>query len=187
MANEYVVAHAGASKRTDQFDWKGLGDSNPDMQDKILSFAGALLVRKRDDQRYLPEELLPQGMPESEYPHLFRPRQVDAIETLVLERPRHRILRHGRDEKMTVTFSSCVDRNWWGFATYAEAGWPLDRDAICAPMDFKQTVTSVIKIRLVPKPSEFLAANVWHVDVVRQGEDGEDLVRIGKDRERNID
>jgi len=53
--------------------------------------------------------------------------------------------------------------------------------------DFEQIVTNVFKIRLVPKPSEFLAADEWHVDVVQQGEDGEETVRIGKDLEKNID
>jgi len=131
--------------------------------------------------------LLPENLPE--YPRLFlfqTPRQVHVIETLVLERPRHRILRHGRDEKMTVTFSSCVDRNWWGFATWEEAEKPLDRDAICNAMDFKQTVTDVIKIRLVPGRSESLAADVWHVEVVRQGQNGEHTVKIGHVGESQI-
>jgi len=164
MRNEYLVAHQQVQPfrqfGQDKFDWAELGRRNIDIPDKILGFAGARLVRKRDDDRYLPEELLPQGMPESQYNHFFKPRQVDMIETetLVLERPRHDILSHGPHEKMKVTFSSCVDRNWWGFAKYAEAGWPLDVDAVCAAMDFKQTVTDVIAIRLVPtNRSEFRA------------------------------
>jgi len=79
MANQYFVVHGGARKNfisKGQFDWAGLENENPDMPRKILSFAGARLKRTRDDQRHLPEELLPQGMPESD----FRPRMVDVIE-----------------------------------------------------------------------------------------------------------
>jgi len=59
-------------------------------------------------------------------------------------------------------------------------------------MDFKETVTDVIKIRLVPKHgprySEPALDHEWYIDVVRQGEDGEDTVRIGvKNPQRNID
>lgn len=181
MQNEYVVNRTGP--HTAAFDWRELENRNKDMQGKILSFAGAKLSRTRENQRRLQDELLPRVLPE----FLFqRPRLVDIIETLVLERPRHHILSHCRCEKMTVTFSSYVDRNWWGFATWEEAGKPLDRDAICNAMDFKQTVTDVIKIRLVPGRLESLAADVWHVEVVRKVQDDEQTVKIGYDGESKI-
>jgi len=194
MANQYFVVHGGARKNfstgKDKFDWEALGNENPDMQGKILGFAGAKLKRTREVQRYLLEELLPQGMPidNLDNQRLYRPKRVDVIETLVLERPRHDILSHGPHEKMTVTFSSCVDRNWWGFDKYAELGWALDIDTICNAMDYKQTLTDVIKIRLVPthENPRFSGPHQWHVDVVRQREDGEDTVRIGS-HEKNID
>ena len=116
-----------------------------------------------------------------------RPELLDVIETLVLERPRHNILSHGPHEKMTVTFGSYVDRNWWGFSTWEEdAKKPLNRDAIYKAMDFIQIVTDVIKIRLVPGYSRFLAADKWDIEVVRQGQDGEHTVKIGYDGESKI-
>ena len=63
-------------------------------------------------------------------------------------------------------------------------------DAVCAAMDFTQTVTDVIAIRLVPRRSEFLAADAWHVEVVREDIErniARSIVRIGKEPDRDID
>jgi len=49
---------------------------------------------------------------------------------------------------LTVTFNDCVDRTWEGFHRYAEQGWTIDPDAVCAGMEFRQEWTAVTKIRL---------------------------------------
>jgi hypothetical protein len=161
-------------------DWGRADPLTEDMRRKILGPAGARMVRNSQSWRYLPEELLPPGMGEDHAPLC-----PETIQTLVIERPRHDILRHGPGDKLTVTFSDCVDRDWWGFDKYANEGWPLDKDAVCANMEFKQTVTDVTKIRLPPIHGQYMPADEWHVEVVRQGEDGED-VRIGKDGEKIV-
>jgi hypothetical protein len=158
--NEYLV-------ETGQFDWAKLKQDNKDLTDKILGFAGARLVLEYDEFRYLPDDVLPHGLTDIVFSWSRLSKHVNTTTRLVLERPRHDILSHGPHEKMTVTFSSCVDRNWWGFARYAEDGWPLDREAVCAAMDFKQTFTDVIKIRLVPRNDPYMIL-AWHVEVVRQ-------------------
>jgi hypothetical protein len=189
-ANPYFISSAPMSAFTPphwistDFNW-GDKEDNKDIKDKILGFASARLVRKCDSWRYLPEELLPQGMDEdsaTRCAHLCP----ETIQTLIIERPRHDILSHGPGDKLTVTFSNCVDRDWWGFDKYAKEGWPLDKDAVCADMDLKQTVTDVTKILLPHIHGQHLAADEWHVEVVRQGEDGEDIVRIGKDSEKIV-
>jgi len=186
LSNEYRIK-TGSLNEAGRFDWAKLVDRNEDVTDKILSFAGARIVRKKAHFRHLPEECLPPGMPFLEYNRSTLSKNVDAFATLVLERPRHKNLRH--TSTMTVTFSDCVDRAWFGFAQFEEFGWPLDRHAVCAAMDFKQTFADVIKIRLVPRNHEYFAL-AWHVEVVRQNpiKGGEEIaVRIGKDPERYID
>ena len=120
--------------------WQSL---NKDMQDEILGHAGKQVVEERDYEWPLPEELrLPIGDPWTEM-----------IQTYSFERSRERIF--ALDGPLTVTFSDCVNRSWWGFAREAGSrgeGWPLDKDAVCAAMDFRQTWTGVRKIRLCLLP-----------------------------------
>jgi hypothetical protein len=40
------------------------------------------------------------------------------------------------------------EKDWWGFDRWEEAGLPLNENEICEDMNFEQTVTDVIKIRL---------------------------------------
>jgi hypothetical protein len=68
-----------------------------------------------------------------------------------------------------------------------EEGRPFDEDAICAAMEYKQTWTDVSKIRLV-RERAYLDGDLHrrdfctrcYVELVRQGEDGEETVRIGR-------
>jgi len=117
------------------FDWQRL---DLDMQDKILGHAGRRVVEERASEQPLPDELRPPSMPGDPWP--------ETLQTYSFERSRDSIF-----GPLTVTFSECVNRSWWGFAREAGnrgVGWPLDKDAVCAAMDFKQTWSGVSKIRL---------------------------------------
>jgi hypothetical protein len=92
-------------------DWQRL---NKDMQDEILGHAGRRVVEERAYEWPLPEELRPpSGDPWPE-----------KLQTYSFERSRESIFALGGP--LTVTFSDCVNRSWWGFAR--EAGsrvrWP---------------------------------------------------------------
>jgi hypothetical protein len=139
------------------------------MQDKILGLAGGrVVVYERKCERRLPDELRPPGMPGDPWPLM--------TQTYCFERPRQDILAGPRD-KLTVTFSECVNRTWWGFAKEAESrgvGWPLDPDAVSAAMDVKQTWSGVSKIVLRPiKPRH---ETQWSIELVLEGEDCQQVV-----------
>ena len=94
---------------TFRFDWGELED----LHDKILSFTGLQVVCELDYERRLPDELRPPGMHGDPSPLMTK--------TYLFERSRARIEEHGPHDKLTVTFSECVDRTWWGFAKEAPA------------------------------------------------------------------
>ena len=159
--NPYVVAsiHAGRT----EFPWNQM---NEDMQAKILGYACRSVVLKREDERKLPDELRPPDMPDDRgHPC------PGTIQTFRFERTIDIKLADG---PLTVTFSDCVNRTWWGFTSYAEAGWPLDPDAVCKAMDFKQTWTGVRRIRMPVITLDY--QRFWYFEFVRQGEDGRDEV-----------
>ena len=164
-----------------KFNWLKLEKRNKDMTDKILGLATQRLDAGAINYRYLPVELLHPGTDPNPVPAM-----AETIQTLVIERPRHNIL-YDSDSKLTVTFSDLLNRDWWGFDRYTEQGWPPDRDEICAYMNLEQTVTDVIKIRLVRTFYKYHKRYFWNVEVVRQVEGGEEIVKIGQDRTREID
>ncbi len=141
------------------------------MKDKILGLAGLRLVYELVNERELPKELRPPGMPEDRghpWPQTH--------EFLVIERSRHDIRSHGPLDTLTVTLGNLVDRDWGLFADYNEKGYPLDKDAVCTAMDFKQTWTDVSKIRFSP---EFWVTQAnFELKLVMQGKDGEEIVSI---------
>jgi hypothetical protein len=97
----------------------------------------------------------------------------ETIQTYSFELPRESIL---ADCLLTVTFSDCVARTWWGFARYAAEGWTLDPDAVFAQMDFRQTWTAVRKIQLRLVGADDLLPCYWF-QVFRQREgDGRDEI-----------
>ena len=106
--NRYIDGPETANFSTDKFRWAELAN---DMQDKILGLAGGrVVVYERKCERRLPDELRPPGMPGDPWPLM--------TQTYCFERPRQDILAGPRD-KLTVTFSECVDRTWGGFARAA--------------------------------------------------------------------
>jgi hypothetical protein len=159
--NPYLVC---ATRRSpEKFPWPELEAHNNDMRDKILGLAGLRVVYEYRTEHPLPVELRPPGMPEDRHPY------PETHEKLVIERSRHEILRHGPLDTLTVTYSELVDRDWWGFADYKENGYPLDQDAVCTAMDFKQTWSDVSKIRL---------HSSREIELLMQGKDGEESVSI---------
>jgi hypothetical protein len=148
-----------------RFDWEKLED----LHDKILSFAGLQVVCELDYERLLPDELRPPGMHGDPSSLMTK--------TYCFERSRASIEEHGPHDKLTVTFSECVNRTWWGFAKEAESrgvGWPLDPDAVSAAMDVKQTWSGVSKIVLRPiKPRH---ETQWSIELVLEGEDCQQVV-----------
>jgi hypothetical protein len=182
MSSRYClkVPHPHKDDARLKFNWSKLEKRNKDMTDKILGLATQRLDAGAINYRYLPVELLQPGTDLNRVPAM-----AETIQTLVIERPRHNIL-YDYDSKLTVTFSDLLNRDWWGFDWYAAQGWPLDRDKICANMNFEQTVTDVIKIRLVRTFDKFHKMDVWKVEVVRSVKGGEEIVKIGQDRTRHI-
>jgi hypothetical protein len=173
MHNPYVV-------RTGVFDWFGLEDKNPDMTDRILGLAGLRIELTWHDRHRLPDWLRPPGMPEEQACEPLTKQR------LVIERSRHSIRGHGPRDSLTVTFSELVNRHDYDFQYAEEQGYPVDKEAVFAAMDHTQTWTDVKKIRLVrvegerkrtyPEFSEFNAK--YHMQLVRRGADGEEIVAI---------
>jgi hypothetical protein len=141
---------------------------NNDVQDEILGHAGRRVVEEyAKHERPLPEEL---GDP-------FEDPWPETIQTYSFERSRESIFALGGP--LTVTFSDCVNRSWSGFAREAGSGgedWPLDKDAVCAAMDFKQSWTGVSKIRMPVENWASIFSTNYLFRFVRQGEDGQEEI-----------
>jgi len=96
-------------------------------------------------------------------------------ERLVIERSRARIMGHGPEDKLTVTFSDVVLK----FVTFC----PFNEKWISEAIDENKTWTNVSKIRLVrfngiPPSSMGIARFSCVLELVRQGADGEETVRL---------
>ena len=154
--NPYVVRRL--------FNWKGL---HCDHTDNILEHAGRIVVFKLHSERNLPDELRPPDMPPDHW-H----RYPTTSQTLQFERTRASILADG---PLTVTLRDEVDRTWWGFAKFADEGWPLDPDAFCTAMALKQKWSKISKIRM---PVVTVGGTpFWWFRFVQRRDDGqEDLV-----------
>ena len=159
--NQYLISTRSS--------WAELDD---DMREKILGLAGLRVAETRDNERLLPDELRPPQLP------LERgDRWVQTVQTFLFERSRHRITGHGALDRLTVTLSDCVDREWRGFAWYADEGLPLDVDAVCAAMHFEKTYTNVRKIRLIrSRLDETYPVAQWWFQFVCQGPDDADKI-----------
>jgi hypothetical protein len=152
MHNPYVV-------RTGVFDWFRLKKENPDMTDKILGQTGLRIeLTWLNQTRRLPAELRPPGMPaERQYWPMF-------IQKLVIDRSRHSIRGHGPCDSLTVT-----DRRDYTFQYAEEQGWPFDKEAVFAALDYTQTWTDVKKIWLLRVDGGY---NIrYHMQLVRRGEE----------------
>jgi hypothetical protein len=178
-ANPYVIRANLAETNGLLFNTAGSWQElEEDMQEKILGLCGSQVFAYRSHERRLPEELRP--------PELLS--LVSCNQILEIERSRANIEGHGPEDKLTVTFSDVVTRGngFYGLdcdaARAEEQGWPFDEDAIYAAMDYKQTWTDVSKIRLVRGRAHLDdQCTKCYVELVRQGEDGEETVRIPHD------
>lgn len=132
------------------------------------------VVEVRESERILPDSLRPPQMPSDR----GTPWPQTTLTYSFERRHREDTLAPG---PLTVTFSDCVDRGWWGFAKYAQEGWPLDRDAVCVAMDFEQTWSGISKIRLPigdtwGQEGEPGYQVGYRLEFVRRGEDGRDEI-----------
>jgi len=153
--------------------WSGLPE---DLQDKILRKAGLRFVYERPHMdRQVPLELRPplldidRGNP-----------WADTKQRLVIERSRHAIEGHGPRDVLTVSFSDCVNKDWYGFDRNKDRHGYLgyDEDAVCKAMDFKRTWTNVTKIQLNFNDIMY-RQNFWDIVLTRQGADGhEEVVHV---------
>jgi len=132
-------------------------DLNADTRALILRYSDRRLEFDSFDQRVLPDELLPaenvanwrasraaDGDPYDDEENLQF--DVDTIQKRVFARERHGIL-----GPLTVSFSDCVDEQWWGFSRHNSndrGDLHLDPGPICAALDYDQTWTGITKIRL---------------------------------------
>ncbi len=171
-ANPYVIR---ANFNTAVFPWDLLLERGGDLADKILGLCHSKIFAYRVNQRPCPEAVRPPQLPS----------YLSTNQILEVERSRAEITGHGPHDKLTVTFSDIVTRgHGFGLDRYAaeaeEEGLPFDEDAICAAMDYKHTWTDVSKIRLV-RGRAYLddQCTRCYVELVRQGTDGEETVRIG--------
>jgi hypothetical protein len=196
-ANPYVIG-AGSSAAnfcTAVFPWDRLLERGGDVAHKILGLCGSRVFAYRSDERRCPEALRPRKMPS----------YVPTQQILEIERSRADIEGHGPKDKLTVTFSDVVRRGLFfledqvaqahedasssddsssdGSSSDDSDYPPLDVNAVCAAisaaMDHKQTWTDVSKIRLV-RGRAYLddQCTRYYVELVRQGTDGEETVRI---------
>jgi hypothetical protein len=191
-ANPYVI-RAGSSVAnfcTAVFPWDRLLERGGDVAHKILGLCGSRVFAYRPDERRCPEALRPRKMPS----------YVPTQQILEIERSRADIEGHRPKDKLTVTFSDVVERGRFFLERLVAQAVeddsssddsssddsdysPLDVNAVCAAisaaMDHKQTWTDVSKIRLV-RGRAYLddQCTRYYVELVRQGTDGEETVRI---------
>jgi hypothetical protein len=190
-ANPYVIG-AGSSAAnfcTAVFPWDRLLERGGDVAHKILGLCGSRVFAYSSHERRCPEALRPPKM---------RP-YLSTQQILEIERSRQQIEAHGPKDKLTVTFSDVVRRGRFFLdaqvakaheddsssddSDYDSDYSPLDVNAVCAAisaaMDHKQTWTDVSKIRLV-RGRAYLddQCTRYYVELVRQGTDGEETVRI---------
>ena len=146
--------------------WSGLPE---DLQDKILRKAGLRFVCEFDNERKVPLELRPPLLPENRGEPW-----ASTTQRIVITRSRHAIESHGPRDVLTVSFSDCVDKDWYGFDTdrdrYNYMGY--DTNAVCQAMDIKRTWTDVIKIRLVFNDEHFEYSNSYDLVLTRRGVNG---------------
>ena len=189
-ANPYTITRANF--KTAKFPFDRLLEREEGLAKKILGLAGSRVCAKRFYDGRWPEALRPPKL---------RLRSVTCEQILEIERSRANIEGHGPEDKLTVTFRDVVRRGSFGldgavaraeqFADYWDASSsddsssdeaPVDVNAICAAMDYKQTWADVSKIRLVRgRAWRDVECAKYYVELVRQGEDGEETVRIPHD------
>jgi len=158
--------------------WEELHDTKPGITDRILAHAKIKVLaffrkyncearekwpladRPEDLQRWNNFDLL-----------------LDMMESLVIERSRAKIMGHGPEDKLTVTFSDVV----LNCATFC----PFDKKCLNDAIDRNQTWTHVSKLRLVrdrsrPPSSVHSTQRLFscNLELVRQGADGEETVRL---------
>jgi hypothetical protein len=182
-ANPYTITNF----KTAKFPFDRLLEREEGIANKILGLCGSRVCAYRSYDRRWPEALRP--------PKLRLP-PVKCKQILEIERSRANIEGHGPEDKLTVTFRDVVRRGRFGldgdvaqaeeFADYwddsSEDEAPVDVNAICAAMDYKQTWADVSKIRVVRGLAwRDVECAKYYVELVRQGEDGEETVRIPHD------
>jgi hypothetical protein len=185
-ANPYTITRANF--KTAKFPFDRFLEREEGLAKKILGLAGSRVCAERSYDRRWPEALRPPKL---------RLRSVNCQQILEIERSRANIEGHGPEDKLTVTFRDVVRRGYFGLDgdvalrnTPGDLCWddssedeaPVDVNAICAAMDYKQTWADVSRIRLVRGLSYLdVECAKYYVELVRQGEDGEETVRIPHD------
>jgi len=184
-ANPYTITRANF--KTAKFPFDRLLEREEGLAKKILGLAGSRVCAKRCYDGRWPEALRPPKL---------RLRSVPCEQILEIERSRANIEGHGPEDKLTVTFRDVVSRGRFGLdgvvaraEEYASSSddsssdeAPVDVNAICAAMDYKQTWADVSKIRVVRGLAwQDELCGKYYVELVRQGEDGEETVRIPHD------
>jgi len=149
-----------------------------DLQDKILRKAGSRFVYEFGTERKVPLELRP---PRDAADDIER--WASTTQRLVISRSRHAIEGHGPRDVLTVSFSDCVDKDWWGFDTNRDRFGYLgyDMDAVCRAMDIRRTWTGVFKIRLVfdDQLLDYYESSTYGIVLTRRGGDGrEEVVHV---------
>ncbi len=177
-ANPYVIRANLAATKGLLFNTTGSWQElEEDMQEKILGLAGSRVRALRSYDRSWPEALRAPKL------RKLRP-YVKCEQILEIERSRANIEGHGAEDKLTVTFRDGVTRGEFGLdgdVAQAEENYsssddssedeaPVDVNAICAAMDYKQTWTDVSKIRVVRgRAWQDVECAKYYVELVRQG------------------
>jgi len=158
-ANPYLCTGV-KGQSSDPNTWSELPE---DLQDKILRRAGTCFVYRCRSERRVPEELWPRQAHRD-----WRPVWAETLQQIVIERSRQSILGHGPGDTLSVRFSDCVDRHWWGFS---RPGRRFNKDAVCAAMDQGKTWRGVCKIRL-------RGSDVFCFELVRQDAAGRERSKV---------
>jgi hypothetical protein len=189
MRNPYVLRSSLRSLRPPPASLRQLhtcgrwDDLNADTRALILRYSDRRVEFDSYDQRALPDELLPaenvanwrasraaDGYPYEENPQF----DVDTMQKRVFARERHGIL-----GPLTVSFSDCVDVEWWGFREHNDIDsgeLDLDPGPIRAALDYDETWTGITKIRLplVVRPDW----SFYRYELVREAHHGEQYMVI---------
>jgi len=150
-----------------------------DLQDKILRKAALRFVSEFRRERQVPVDLRPALLRDADFNSW-----ASVTQRIVIERSRHAIEGHGPRDVLTVSFSNCVDEDWFGFEGnrdrfgYLVPGLGFDRDAVCTVMDFKRSWTDVIKIRLVFGDDGFDVQDYFQLALTRQIDGREEVVFV---------
>ena len=163
-------------------------DLNADTRALILRFSDRRVEFEDVSWQDLPDELLPAENlanwrasrgpsdsdedDDSECPEF----QVDTIQKRVFARERHGIL-----GPLTVSFSDCVDTDWWGFQEVNynapdRGELDLDPGPICAALDYDETWTGITKIRLPLEVQEH--CRFYSYEFVREAHNGQQYMVI---------